>query len=187
MIPSHYSAITEPQSNYKLSSSSQEIKASVDPIKQLGSNSGNGPGRPMGSKGMSSKMHVNTMHSLDQRKDVRELHKSKILLRPPLASSKAQVSKPPLKQIPKSPDLHDQGPKSKPLKHRLEEPEDDVDVSRMIKSMFNYNPDIFVDDDGIDNMEADFDEIVREEKRSSLIFKKEDEEQLRLIEDEERV
>ncbi|KAL5099991.1 hypothetical protein RYX36_004318 [Vicia faba] len=210
----------KPQSNYKLSSSSQASKASVDSRKQLGSNSGNGPGRPMGSKGLPSKMPVNTMgsksvkpgmrnpvngvqkqpppkgvssvpkHSLDQRKDVRELHKSKILPRPPprppVVSSRAQVSKPPLKQIPKRPDLHDQRPKSKPLKRRLEEPEDDVDVSRMIRSMFNYNPSRFVDDDDVDNMEAGFDEIVREEKRSSLIAKKEDEEQLRLIEEEER-
>ncbi|KAL5080643.1 hypothetical protein RYX36_009064 [Vicia faba] len=169
---------------------------------------------------MPSKMHVNTMgsklvkpgmrnpvdgvqkqpppkgvssvpkHSLEQRKDVRELHKSKILPRPPprppVASSKAQVSKPPLKQIPKRPGLHDQRPKSKPLKRHLEDPEDDTDVTRMIKSMFNYNPSRFFDDDNIDNMKAGFDEIVREEKRSSLIAKKENEEQLRLIEEEER-
>lgn len=123
----------KPQSNYKLSSSSQASKASVDSRKQLGSSSGNGPGRPVGpkgmpsagSKGMPSKMPVNTMgsksvtpgmrnpvngvqkpppskvfpsvpkYSMDQRKDVRELHKPKILPRPPprppVASSRAQV------------------------------------------------------------------------------------------------
>lgn len=115
----------KPQSNYKLSSSSQASKASVDSRRQLGSNNGNGPGRPVGSKGMPSKMPVNTMgsksvtpgmrnpvngvqkqppskvlssvpkHSMDQRKDVRELHKPKMLPRPPprppVASSRAQV------------------------------------------------------------------------------------------------
>ncbi|CAL5188512.1 unnamed protein product [Lathyrus oleraceus] len=209
----------KPQSNYKLSSSSQASKASVDSRRQLGSNNGNGPGRPVGSKGMPSKMPVNTMgsksvtpgmrnpvngvqkqppskvlssvpkHSMDQRKDVRELHKPKILPRPPprppVASSRAQVSKPPLKQVPKRPDFHDQRPKSKLGKRRLDEPEDEADVSKMIRSMFNYNPSRFVDDDDVDNMEAGFDEIVQEEKRSSLIAKKEDEEQLRLIEEEE--
>ncbi|XP_058777442.1 uncharacterized protein LOC131651768 [Vicia villosa] len=218
----------KPQSNYKLSSSSQASKASVDSRKHLGSNSGNGPGRPVGpkgmpsvgSKGMPSKMPVNTMgrksvtpgmrnpvngvqkpppskvfpsvpkYSMDQRKDVRELHKPKILPRPPprppVASSRAQVSKPPLKQVPKRPDVHDLRPKSKLGKRRLDEPEDDEDVSKMIRSMFNYNPSRFVDDDDdVDNMEAGFDEIVREEKRSSLIAKKEDEEQLRLLEEEE--
>lgn len=47
--------------SYKLNSTSQTSKASVDSRKQLGSNSGNGPGRPVGPKGPPSKMPVNTM------------------------------------------------------------------------------------------------------------------------------
>lgn len=214
----------KPQSNYKLSSASQASKASVDSRKQigsngrngqqLGSNSGNGPGRPVGPKGLPSKMPVHSMGNksvtpgmrnpangvqrpptsrvpssvpkhVEQRRDVREQNKPRILPKQPVSSSKAQISKPPLKQIPKRSDLPDQRPKSKVGKRRADESEDEMDVSRMIRSMFNYNPNRFVDDDDDDNMEAGFDEILREEKRSALIAKKEDEEQLRLIEEEE--
>ena len=45
-------------SGYKTSSTSKPSMASADSRKQLGNNSGNGPGRPVGSNGMSSKMSV---------------------------------------------------------------------------------------------------------------------------------
>lgn len=109
------------RSNYKLSSTSKSSEAPVDSRKQLGSNSGNGPGRPVGPKGLPSKMPVNTMGnksltpgmkkpvngvhkplpskvpssipklSVEQRKDVREQNKPKILPKQPVVSSKAQV------------------------------------------------------------------------------------------------
>lgn len=215
-------------SNYKLSSTNKSIKASADSRKQMSSNSGNGPGRPVGPKGLPSKMPVTTManksltpgtknlvngvqkplpsklhsvnglqkplssklhsslpkQSVEQRKDPREQNKPKMISTQPLASTKAQINKP-LKQIPKPSDLQGHRPKNKVGKRYYDEAEDEMDVSRMIRSMFNYNPNKFVDDDDDDDMEAGFDEIMKEEKRSAIIAKKEDEEQLRLIEEEE--
>ncbi|XP_078155298.1 uncharacterized protein LOC144551267 [Carex rostrata] len=57
----------------------------------------------------------------------------------------------------------------------------------MIRKMFKYNPKRWagVDEDDSD-MEVGFDVIQKEERRSSKIGKKEDEEQLRLIEEEEK-
>ncbi|WJX61746.1 hypothetical protein P8452_46807 [Trifolium repens] len=205
----------KPRSNYKLSSTSQASKASTDSRKQLGSNNANGPGRPMLPKGIPSRMPVNSMgsksvtpgmrnavngvqrpppskvssshpkHGVDQRKDVREQYKPKILPRQPVAPSKAQVSKPPLKQIPKRPDSHNQRPKNNVVKRRLDDPEDDMDYRSVIRSMFGYNPKNFVDDDDDANMEVGFDEIRKEENRSARIAREEDERELRLIEEEE--
>ncbi|KAI0507262.1 hypothetical protein KFK09_013384 [Dendrobium nobile] len=57
----------------------------------------------------------------------------------------------------------------------------------MIRNMFRYNPSKYANADGDDkDMEADFSQIEREERRSSQIARKEDEEQLRLIEEDER-
>lgn len=95
--------------------------ASTDSRRQLGSNSGSGPGRPVGPKGFPSKTpvgsmgnksmasgmknHVNAVqkpplskaHSsipkqnVEQRKDVRQLSKPKVIPKQPVASSTAQV------------------------------------------------------------------------------------------------
>ncbi|XP_061336858.1 uncharacterized protein LOC133283942 isoform X2 [Gastrolobium bilobum] len=248
--------------NNKLSSTSKSSKASADSRKQLGSNIGNGPSRPMGPKGLPSKMPVSSMgngpgrpggpkglsskmpvstlgngpgrpverkglpskmpvstmenksftsgrknpingmqkplpskvhssvtkQSLEQRKDSREQNKPKMVEKQPVASSKAQINKP-LKQIPKHSDLQDHRPKNKVRKRYPDEDEDEgeggVDYSTMIRSFFQYNPNNYVDDEDDDNMEAGFDEILREERRSAKIARKEDEEQLRLIEEEE--
>ncbi|RDY02445.1 putative starch synthase 4, chloroplastic/amyloplastic, partial [Mucuna pruriens] len=244
-------------SNYKLSSTNKSSKASADSTKQLSSNSGNGPGRLVGLKGLHQKMAVSTMgnksltpgrknsanglqkplssklhsvngvqkplssklhsvnvvqkplssklhsvngvqkpppssklhssvpkQSVEQRKDLREQNKPKMISKQPVASTKPQINKP-LKQIPKHSDLQDHRPKSKVRKRYYDDAEDEMDVSRMIRSMFNYNPNKFVNDDDDDDMEAGFDEIMKEERRSAKIAKKEDEEQLRLIEEEE--
>lgn len=110
------------ESNHKLSSTSKPpSKAPTDSRKQLGSNSGNGPGRPLGPKGLPSKMPVSTMgnksstpgmknpvngvqkplpskvhtsvakQNLEQRKDLREQNKPKMIPKQLVASSKAQV------------------------------------------------------------------------------------------------
>ncbi|CAJ1940359.1 unnamed protein product [Sphenostylis stenocarpa] len=264
-------------SSYKTSSISKPSMASADSRKQLGNNSGNGPGRPIGSNGMSSKMSVaNTgnkssttgmknpvngmqkslpskthppisrqsvdqriprqsmdqriprqsvdqriprhsveqriprhnvdqriprqnveqriprqsmeqripRHSVEQRKDIRELNRPKMIPKQPVASSKPQVNKP-LKQNSMQTASHDHRSKPKVGRRPFDDEEDEMDISNMIRSMFNYNPKKFVDDDDDDNMEAGFDEIMREERRSAKIAKREDEEQLRLIEEEE--
>ncbi|KAH0460183.1 hypothetical protein IEQ34_010846 [Dendrobium chrysotoxum] len=80
----------------------------------------------------------------------------------------------------------DESLKKKPFRRRSDE-DDDADAIQMIRNMFRYNPSkyAYADDDDSD-MEADFSQIEREERRSSQIARKEDEEQLRLIEEDER-
>ncbi|TMW91477.1 hypothetical protein EJD97_014296 [Solanum chilense] len=69
---------------------------------------------------------------------------------------------------------------------RHEEEEDGAEAISMIRRMFRYNPNRYQDEDDTSDMEANFDDILREEKRSAKIAKKEDEEELRKIEEEER-
>ncbi|XP_016201109.1 protein SPT2 [Arachis ipaensis] len=232
----------KPDLNHKLSSSSKPIrKAPADSRKQLGSNSGNGPGRPVGPKGLPpkvpastmgnkfsapvmkkpvndmhrpvngthrpvnsmqrpvnsmqrpvngtqkslpSKVHSSVRQNVDPRRDPREQNRPKMLPKQPVASTKTQINKP-LKPNPKHSDPRDHRPKNKGVKRHSDDMEDEVDVRSMIRSMFNYNPNRFVDDDDDDDMEAGFDEIMQEERKSALIARKEDEEQLKLIEAEE--
>ena len=44
----------------------------------------------------------------------------------------------------------------------------DEDVSNEIRKMFKYNPEKYknIDDDDIDNMEADYETIMKEERRT---------------------
>ncbi|KAL2348962.1 hypothetical protein Fmac_002962 [Flemingia macrophylla] len=247
-----------PKSGSKSSSTNKFSKVSTDSRKQLSSNSGNGSGRPVGSKSLPSKMPVSIMgnksltpgmrnhvigvqkpvssklhsingvqrplssklhsvngvqkplssklysvngvqkplssklpssvpkQSVEQRKDLREQNKPKMISKQSVASTKAQINKP-LKQIPKRYDLEDHHPKNKVRKQYYEDDLDEMDFSSTIRRMFNYNSHKFDDDDDdVDDMEAGFDEIMKEERRSAKIAKKEDEEQLRLIEEEER-
>ncbi|MED6107988.1 hypothetical protein PIB30_019215 [Stylosanthes scabra] len=179
--------------NNKLSSSNKPSTSSAHSRTMLGNNTGNGPGRPVGLK-VPSKMSVGTTngfrkplppkatHSSVPRHSGRESNKPEMIPKQPVASSKLQSNKP-VKQNPIS--SQDPRPKKKVVKQHPDDVEDDMDISRMIRSMFNYNPNKFADEDDDDNMEAGFDEILKEERRSSLIAKKEDQEQLKLIEEEE--
>ncbi|MED6108587.1 hypothetical protein PIB30_025550 [Stylosanthes scabra] len=189
----------KPGPNNKLSSSSKPSTSSAHSRTQLGNNTGNGPGRPIGPK-VPSKMSVGTTngfrkplppkathsyvsgHSGEPRKDSRELNKPKMIPKQPVTSSKLQSNKP-VKPNPIA--SQDPRPKKRFVKRHPDDVEDNMDISRMIRSMFNYNPNKFADEDDDDNMEVGFDEILKEERRSSLIAKKEDEEQLKLIEAEE--
>ncbi|XP_014519356.1 protein SPT2 homolog [Vigna radiata var. radiata] len=136
-------------------------------------------------KPLSSKLHSTVpKQNLEQRNSLREQNKPKMTSKQPVASTKAQINKP-LKQIPKQLNLQDQRPKNKVRKRCDDEAEDEMDVSRMIRSMFNYNPNKFVDEDDDADMEVGFDEIMKEERRSAKIAREEDEEQLRLIQEEE--
>ncbi|KAL0905661.1 hypothetical protein M5K25_024099 [Dendrobium thyrsiflorum] len=81
--------------------------------------------------------------------------------------------------------IRDEPLKKKPV--RRSDEDDDADAIQMIRNMFRYNPSRYADaDDDDSDMEADFSQIEREERRSSQIARKEDEEQLRLIEEDER-
>ncbi|XP_051117723.1 uncharacterized protein LOC127242286 [Andrographis paniculata] len=118
-----------------------------------------------------------------QRKEYHETSRPKALTKQPLPPSRdQQMRRPPPK--PSAPQ-HEERPKPKP-KRRLDDDSDDENAINMIRKMFGYNPNKFRDDDDVSDMEAGFDDIMREEKRSAKIARKEDEEQLRLIEEEER-
>lgn len=92
----------------------------------------------------------------------------------------------PLKRNP-SHGIHDERLKKKPLKRHPYSDDEDEEAINMIRQMFRYDPRRFADDDGDDSdMEVGFDVIQKEERKSAKIARLEDEEQLRLIEEEER-
>ncbi|KAL3341357.1 hypothetical protein AABB24_025753 [Solanum stoloniferum] len=78
----------------------------------------------------------------------------------------------------------DRRPARKPT--RYDEEDDGGQAISMIREMFGYNPNRYRDDDDDSDMEANFDEILKEERRSAKIAREEDEEELRKIEEEER-
>lgn len=187
-------------------SSSKSSLKPTDSRKHVGSNNGIGPGRPVaktlppktpvvslerkasvsgakdplpnGQKLPSSKMHSSDPRKhMEQRKGANEPNKPKIISKQSAAPSKPQMNKP-LRQISSH---NDHQPKKKPVKRS----EDEIALD-MIRKMFNTDRFEGRDFDDADDMEANFDDIMREERRSSKIAKKEDEEQLRLIEEEER-
>ncbi|XP_040990546.1 protein spt2-like isoform X2 [Juglans microcarpa x Juglans regia] len=202
----------------KLTSASK----TADSRKQLGSNIGNGPGRPVGPKALPIKNPVATMdkkaamekkvsapaaknslpgmqrsssqvHSsapkqpLEQKKGQQESNKSKMVVpKQPLTSSKPKMNKP-QKQISSHPTSRDHRPlkKPRPVSRYSDDDDDGVKAISMIRQMFRYNPNRYKDDGDDSDMEANFADIMREEKRSAKIAREEDEEQLRLIEEEE--
>ncbi|XP_062144411.1 protein spt2 [Alnus glutinosa] len=196
----------------KLTSANKPNFSSVDPRRQLDSNIRNGPGRPTGPKGLPLKKPVATMEKkalapgaknytpglqkpltsklqssvpkqrLEQKKGLEEPKKSKMMPKQPMTSSKPQINKP-HKQVPSHPTSQDHRPKKKPLT-RYSDDEDGEAIS-MIRQMFRYNPNRYDDYGDDSDMEANFEDIMEEERRSEKIARKEDEEQLRLIEEEE--
>ncbi|CAL5370910.1 unnamed protein product [Camellia sinensis] len=110
----------------------------------------------------------------------------------PVPSSKPQINKQPAK-IPSCPPLREDRPKKKPVRPYDDDDVDDDDdeggrAISMIRSMFRYNPRKFADEDDDSDMEANYEDIMREEQRRGYarIARKEDEEELRKIEEEER-
>ncbi|XP_027075300.1 uncharacterized protein [Coffea arabica] len=77
-------------------------------------------------------------------------------------------------------------PRKRPARHNEDDEDDPETALRMIRNMFGYNPSRYEDVDDDSDMEANFDDIQREEKRSARIARQEDEEELRKIEEEER-
>ncbi|XP_010254665.1 PREDICTED: protein spt2-like [Nelumbo nucifera] len=201
----------------KVAPTNRPKSISADPKRQLGSNSESGPGRPVGSKGLSSKIpvpaaykkpsvvgaksslpgvqkvpslklnsSVQKQHS-EQKRDFYQPDKAKVISKQPVSSSKPQI-KPP-NQIPRHATMGEHCPKRKPVKRYSDEDDDDegVQAISMIRKMFGYNPNKYAGRDEDDSdMEANFDDIQREERKSARIAKEEDERELRLIEEEER-
>ncbi|KAK6923888.1 Chromatin SPT2, partial [Dillenia turbinata] len=137
--------------------------------------------------------HIQKQH-LDQRRQLPEQNRSKVIPKQTVPSSKPTM-KPP-KQIPSRTTLQqrpcerprERPPAKRPAKHYSDN-EDDDDGGKaisMIRQMFRYNPKKYVDDDDDSDMEANFADIQREELRSAKIAREEDERELRLIEEEER-
>ncbi|PON48685.1 Chromatin SPT [Parasponia andersonii] len=197
-----------------LPSAGRPSSASMDSRRQHSSSNGTGPGRPL-AKSLPSKIpalvekKVSTSatkssipstqkpkplpsnlqpsiprQQLVQKRELQAPAKAKLLPKQPSGLSKPQLSKP-QKQIPSRLPSQENRPKKKPMRGYSDD-EDEQAIS-MIRKMFGYNPNRYADgDDDVSDMEANFDDIMREEKRSTLIARKEDEEQLRLIEEEER-
>ncbi|XP_039167453.1 LOW QUALITY PROTEIN: protein spt2 [Eucalyptus grandis] len=198
----------------KVSSTTKSNSMLAADKRQLNSNNGNGPGRPAMSNGSQQKKPLAITgktsqvakisapvmskppvakaptpalkHNAQQRKDVGNPNKYKIAPKQTVASIKPQMNKPP-KQISSAVKPQDHKPKKKPIRPFPDDEDDDEMAINMIRQMFRYNPQKYAgrDDDDSD-MEANFDEIMKEEKRSAKIARKEDEEQQRLIEEEER-
>lgn len=199
-------------SSYKPAPVSKSNPESMNSKRQLGSNAGTGPGRPSGQKNIAPKA-VGTMEkkapvpgprnilpashkpssskvvssmskqAQEQKRQMQEPSKAKVMPKHiPTISSRPQTSKP-VKHISSHASLQDNRPKKKPVRE-LHDDEDEKALS-MIRRMFNTQRFQGRPDDDSD-MEANFDDILREEKRSAKIARKEDEEQLRLIEEEER-
>ncbi|XP_059439802.1 protein spt2-like isoform X2 [Corylus avellana] len=197
----------------KLTSANRPNSTSVETRKQLASNMGNGPGRPIGPKGLPLKKPVATMEKkalapgaknsipgvqkpltsklkssipmqrLEQKRGLEEPKKAKMMPKQPMASSKPQINKP-HKQVSSRPTSQDHRLKKKPPA-RYSDDEDGEKAISMIRQMFRYNPNRYDDYGDDSDMEANFEDIMAEEKRSAKIARKEDEEQLRLIEEEE--
>ncbi|XP_024961167.1 protein SPT2 homolog isoform X2 [Cynara cardunculus var. scolymus] len=204
-----------PQSQ-RPSTSSKATPTSLESRKQLGRNEGSGPGRPLGQRPLPSKMPVAnkqkvlspsvsrgsipTGHKplpsrplpathkkpLEHKRDDRGPSKGNVIRKPvPMLSSKPQI-----KQQPARPPASAQQkprPQKRPARPFDDDDEDENAIS-MIRSMFGYNPNRYrgANDDDDSDMEAGFDDIMREEKRSARIAAKEDEEELKKIEEEER-
>uniref|UniRef100_A0A7N0URY2 SPT2 chromatin protein n=1 Tax=Kalanchoe fedtschenkoi TaxID=63787 RepID=A0A7N0URY2_KALFE len=127
--------------------------------------------------------------ALPQKKVLQDHFRSNMAARQPATSVKPQINRlisKPVKPI-SSQSFVQERPKKRPLSRPLDDEDDDgFDYRSAIRNMFRYNPNKFQDDDDTSDMEAGFDEILKEERRSALIAKKEDEIEQRLIEEEER-
>ncbi|XP_015063277.1 uncharacterized protein LOC107008661 isoform X3 [Solanum pennellii] len=194
---------------------SKQTQLSLDSRKQLGSSKGSEPGRPLGvqpkiiggpngkrvltpcvkstvpalHKSTSSKLQPSIPRQyLVPKKEILQSGKSKVMPQQAEPSYKQKlIMQKQIKQLPPKNAtrfLEDRRPARKPMRH--EEEEDGAEAISMIRRMFRYNPNRYQDEDDTSDMEANFDDILREEKRSAKIAKKEDEEELRKIEEEER-
>lgn len=161
--------------------------------RQLGSNNGAGPGRPAGSKCLPSKTPVSTMQKKalapsakkilpavhkplpskpsvpkqqwEQRKGSQEPNKAKMIPKQPLASPKPQINKP-VKQVSSHVSLLDNRLNSKPVRPFPDEcSDDDMDAFKMLRKMIGNKHHGYYDDDDDSNMEANFGDIMKEEKR----------------------
>ncbi|KAI3883616.1 hypothetical protein MKX03_016298 [Papaver bracteatum] len=112
-------------------------------------------------------------HPYEQRKDSRELDRSRLLPKQQVPSSTAPKVKTP-KQLPPAP------------KDRRRNRSMSPDPMEMIRKITGYNPNRFRNDEDDSDMEVGFNDIMREERHSSRIAQEEDERERILIEQEEK-
>ncbi|GFY86712.1 SPT2 chromatin protein [Actinidia rufa] len=108
---------------------------------------------------------------LNQKKEFQESSKGKMLPKQPAVACKPQIKKPPAKSLSR-PTLQENRPKKKPVRrYSDDEDEDGGRAISMIRQMFRYNPNKYAgrDDDDSD-MEANFDDILKEEKRRFMCY-----------------
>ncbi|XXG56759.1 hypothetical protein AAC387_Pa03g4090 [Persea americana] len=133
------------------------------------------------------KPNVISRHPVDKPSVIlrHPVDKPKVMPKKSVPSSKPQM-KPP-KQMPAR-SMREDRPKKRPLnQYSDEDMDDDEEAIRMIRNMFGYNPKKYADvDDDVSGMEANFDDILKEERRSAKIAREEDEREQRLTEEEER-
>ncbi|GMI86544.1 hypothetical protein like AT2G22720 [Hibiscus trionum] len=181
------------------------------PGRSVGASNGTAPGRPAGPKAVPSKMPITKMEKkisaptsrnvppsahkappskvhtsdsrrhLEQKRGSQERSKDKMMSQRPPVSSKPQANKP-VKQV-----LSHSQMKSNVQRPKKKNTSDDERALMMVRTMFRTDRWAACDDvDDVSDMEANWDEIRAEERRSAKIAKEEDAEQLRLIEEEER-
>lgn len=123
--------------------------------------------------------------NLEQKRPLREPCKPKIMQEQPVASSKPQMKKPAVKQNPSQASTQDPNKKRKQISSYEDDHYEGEMALRIIRKMFNTKRFVGRDDADI-NMETTYEQINKEEKRSERLARKEDQAQLRLIEEEER-
>ncbi|XP_017219543.2 uncharacterized protein LOC108196660 isoform X1 [Daucus carota subsp. sativus] len=121
--------------------------------------------------------------TLDRRRELQESLKGKPTSRQPV--SRPQIKQPPAKG-PSRVTSQQENRKKRPARKHPDEDAEDVEAISMIRKMFGYNPRKYADVDDDSDMEANFDDILKEERRSAKIAAREDEEELRKLEEEER-
>lgn len=85
--------------------------------------------------------------------------------------------------------VHEDWPKKRQVRGEYSDDDDEEDVGKaisLIRSMFGYDPSKYGDGEDDGKMETNFEDILKEEKRSTKLARKEDQEELRKIEQEEK-
>ncbi|CAE6002957.1 unnamed protein product [Arabidopsis arenosa] len=183
-------------------------KVPVDHRKQMSSSNGVGPGRsastarplplerkPSISGGKSSLQSAQRPSSsrpmssdprqrvVEQRKVSRDVATPRMIPKQSVPTSKHQMMSKPAPKRPPSRDIdHDRRLLKKKKPARRSEDEEAFDMLRQLIPPKSYSR---YDDDDI-NMEAGFEDIQKEERRSARIAREEDERELKLLEEEER-
>ncbi|KAG6416135.1 hypothetical protein SASPL_123559 [Salvia splendens] len=142
----------------------KSTSSSLQPIarRPISSNLQSGNTRPTSSHGQPSALRRPV------QKHSHGTTKPKVISKQSLPSSKVQTKISPQRHPSRVPS-RDERPKVKPKRQLRDEDSEGADAINLIRQMFRYNPNRFRDDDDTDDMEANFDDIIREEKRRSVI------------------